>query len=143
MLVSEPNALRVDPIMTMIALAGGRISKPREIKPGLYEIGHFGSSDFLPNYENYPDVSVGPYGVCDSPEQLLEKCPELEGDMTRLFVVTVTKISKDSESSEDGWRWHKWGDYIGDQNPQCEYLYDEPEIDEVYTFHIYEKESQS
>ena len=33
-----------------------------------------------------------------------------------------------------GWRWHKWGPYIGTQDPQCEYLADEPEIKEVFVY---------
>jgi hypothetical protein len=39
---------------------------------------------------------------------------------------------------KSGWRYHKWGDYIGSQNPQSEYLYDDTHIDAVWTFHIYE-----
>jgi hypothetical protein len=30
------------------------------------------------------------------------------------------------------------GEYLGTQNPQCEYLYDEPDIEEVYIFEIVE-----
>jgi hypothetical protein len=37
-----------------------------------------------------------------------------------------------------GWRWHKWGPYIGTQEPKCEYIHDEPEIEEVFTYHVYE-----
>ena len=36
------------------------------------------------------------------------------------------------------WRWHKWGPYIGTKEPKCEYLYDEPEIDKVVIFELYE-----
>lgn len=48
------------------------------------------------------------------------------------------KMERCEQYPEGGWRWHKWGPYIGVQNPQCEYLYDEKNIDVVYTYHIYE-----
>ena len=126
------------PILTMLSNVNGKpLAKERKV--GIYEIGHFGGSHFLRDYEHYPDgLSVEAYGVCDTPEQLLEKCPELE-ESDRRFVVTVHHLRKEDEPAEGGWRWHKWGPYIGEHEPQCEYLYDEPEIEEVYVYHIYEK----
>lgn len=134
MLVSEPRALFLDPILC--ALAEGKPGQ--ELRPGVYEIHHFGGSHFLRDYDSWPETTVGPYGVCDNLDNLLEKCPELENS-DRQFVVTLTRIRKDDQPPEGGWRWHKWGGYIGSQDTQCEYLYDEPEIDEVLCFHIYEK----
>mgnify|MGYP000101825354 CR=1 FL=1 len=52
--------------------------------------------------------------------------------------VSFVRIRRDEQSSSGGWRWHKWGKYIGKQKPQCEYIYDEPEIEEVYTFSVYQ-----
>lgn len=138
MLVHEPNMRFTDPILALIAQVNGRPSETKEVRPGVYEIGHFGGSHFLPQYEQYPELPVGPYGVCDSLEQLLAACPELEGP-DRKFVVTLTRVRKDQQPESGGWRWHKWGDYIGTKNPQHEYLYHEPEIDEVLCFHIYER----
>jgi len=137
MLIKEPKALAVDPILAGIGLIGGRGSG-KELRTGVYQVGHFGSSLFIQNYEHYPTTTVGPFGVCDSVEQLLAACPELEAS-DREFVVTVTAIRKADEPSDGGWRWHKWGDYIGTQEPQCEYIHDEPKIEEVLCFHIYEK----
>lgn len=77
------------------------------------------------------------YGVCDYPQQLIEMFPAVESD-PRPFVVSMTRISKVHQSDNGGWRWHKWGPYIGTQNPQREYLYDEPEIEEVWVYHIYQ-----
>jgi len=139
MLIHEEKVLRPYPILDLLAAAGGRTDPPRELLTGVYEIGHFGSSDFLADaYERYPDVSVGPYGVCDTVRQLLDACPELEKDPQREFVVTVTPIRRADESPSGGWRWHKWGAYIGTQCPQHEYLYDDTHIDEVLVYHIYE-----
>ena len=99
-------------------------------------------------WEEYPDFSRdedmiegvyrGAYGVCDSLENLLDVYPELKNS-DRQFVVSMTKIDQDEQDEEGGWRWHKWGDYIGTQEPTTEYIYDEPLIKRVYCFHIYEK----
>ena len=74
------------------------------------------------------------YGVCDNYQQVLDYYPELN-DSNRKFVLSLCKISK---KEDGGWRWHKWGKYIGIQKSQCEYIGDEPEIKEVYVYHIYE-----
>ncbi len=78
------------------------------------------------------------YGVCDSPEQFIRKFGKrLEKDERR-FVVSFTLIRKTEQSPQGGWRWHKWGPYIGKGKPTTEYLYDEPEVEEVYCYHIFE-----
>ena len=137
MLIREPKAMRSDQILAMIsAVRGG--SEAEQVHLGVYQISHFGGSHFLDEYDHYPDTAVGPYGVCDTVEQLLAACPELEAP-GREFVVTVTAIRKADEPPQGGWRWHKWGEYIGTQTPQCEYIYDEPNIEEVLCFHIYER----
>lgn len=78
------------------------------------------------------------YGVCDDLANLLSVYPELKNS-NRQFVVSMTKIDRNEQDEKGGWRWHKWGDYIGVQEPTCEYIYDEPGIERVYCFHIYEK----
>ena len=123
----------------MIAFINGNSVKAKALQTGVYQIGHFGSSDFLRGYNEYPDLTIGPYGVCDSVEQLLKACPELEADKDRRFVITVTPVTRAQQPDSGGWRWHKWGDYIGTQNPQHEYLYDEKHIEEVLVYHIYER----
>lgn len=109
-----------------------------QISAGIYEIDHFGSSDFLEGYKEYPDVGVGPYGICDNPQQILTAYPELE-KAGRNFVITLTRIKRSEQPQSGGWRWRKWGVYIGTQNRQYEYLYNEPEVEEIFCFHIYEK----
>ncbi len=93
----------------------------------------------MPGYEHYPEnLSVGAYGVCDSIENLISKCPELVTS-ERVFVVQLTPVVKSQQSSAGGWRWHKWGEYIGAYEPTTEYLYDEPSIERVYCYQIFEK----
>lgn len=77
------------------------------------------------------------YGVCDSPEQVTDRWPRIIVDR-RPFVIAFTPFLRADQPEQGGWRWHKWGEYIGTQEPTHEYLYDEPHIDKVYTFHIYE-----
>lgn len=139
MLISEPMMLRRDAILEIIAKCAGQPEIGRELQPGIYQVGHFGSSADMPGYEHYPDnLSVGSYGVCDSVANLLAKCPELESS-DRKFVVRMTQIKKATQSPAGGWRWHKWGEYIGEGEPTCEYLYDEPIIIAVYVYSIFEK----
>lgn len=138
MLINESRVMGSDPLLSLIGSISGRGSD-QKLQDGIYEIGHFGSSHFLRDYEHYiDDLSVGGYGVCDSVDNLLDKCPELTKS-ERKFVVTVTPIRRGDEPKEGGWRWHKWGEYIGKYEPQCEYISDEPEIEEVLIYHVYEK----
>lgn len=76
------------------------------------------------------------YYVCDSPEQFIEKYGELLERDERRFIVFFTPMVKSEQSPTGGWRWHKWGEYVGEGTPTTEYLYDEPEFERVYTVSI-------
>ena len=78
------------------------------------------------------------YGVCDNYEQVLERYKDILNNTDKNYVVGMCTVDRCRQSSEGGWRWHKWGEYIGTQNPKHEYLYDDTHIDRVYCFHIYE-----
>ena len=138
MLIDHPALRAISPVTALLAAFSGKSPTHVRAAPGIYEIGHFGSSSWPEGFEQYPDdLSVQCYGVCDSVEQLLEKCPELRTS-TRKFAVSVHFLEKSKEPPEGGWRWRKWGPYIGTQTPTCEYLHDEPLIEHVYVYHIYE-----
>jgi hypothetical protein len=81
----------------------------------------------------------GPYdfGVCDNYQQILDQFPMLLTD-PRHFQIWLTQLHRKDEPAEGGWRWHKWGPYIGTQEPQYEYLYDEKHIDQVEIFKVIE-----
>lgn len=81
------------------------------------------------------------YGVCDEPQQVLDAYPMLESDQEHQYIVSFTLIRREDQPSSGGWRWHKWGKYLGTQKPRFEYLYNETDIDQVYTFHILEVDS--
>lgn len=108
----------------------------RQIQTGVYEDA-FGFCRLLEGYLQWPAISI-PYGVADNVEQILLHVPELH-DPNRQFFVTYTTIRKKNQEEEGGWRWCKWGPYIGAKNSMAEYLYDEPDIDQVICFSVYER----
>lgn len=85
------------------------------------------------------------YGIADNASQVLDYYEELckkygEYMENSDFIILMTPIFKEDEPENGGWRWHKWGRYIGKYEPKHEYIYDEEDIDFVYCFHIYEVE---
>lgn len=79
------------------------------------------------------------YGVADSPEQLAKYLYEHKAGKKIYYMKC---IKRSGEPSYGGWRWHKWGQYIGEFNlpDDLEYLYDAngkdgmPLIDEQWVF---------
>lgn len=92
------------------------------------------------DFPGFSDPEFSCYGVCDSPEQLLAKLPEEITTGPRKFVISVTGVRKEDQPPDGGWRWEKWGPYIGEMESKADYLYDEPDIDMVCIYHIYEVE---
>lgn len=96
----------------------------------------WGRNDFDRSYFEVGDLSS--CGVCDTPQQFDSDFREvLEAD-PRPLVVMFSHVRKNPEE-QGGWRWHKWGPYVGRGDPQHEYLADEPGFDDgifVYSIHI-------
>ena len=57
----------------------------------------------------------------------------------RDFIIMLTPVLKREQSYRGGWRWHKWGPYIGKEQITTEYLYDEEKVQGVFCFQIYER----
>ena len=75
------------------------------------------------------------FGVADNIEQVIDFYNKNEyGLFSGNHVISYFEVRK---TPDCGWRWHKWGPYIGTQEPQCEYLADEPVIEKVICFSIY------
>lgn len=123
-------------IIGLIADRGPTV--PKRISRGMYLSGHWNARDCVSDtLEEWVDgVEFPTSGVCDYPDQVQEKF-DLDGHEKQFFVSFV-RIRREDESPSGGWRWHKWGEYIGDKDPQYEYLYDEKDIDEVYTYTVFE-----
>lgn len=85
------------------------------------------------------------YGVADNASQVLDYYEHLLKENNdymnnRKFVILMTPVFREDQPEDGGWRWHKWGMYIGDFESKCEYLYDEQGIDYVWVFKILEIE---
>lgn len=93
-------------------------------------------------YYGRTDKWIAQYGVADDIEQIKEFYKDLIKDPNDKFVIAVTPVYQDKENKGNGggWRWHKWGQYIGKLNPQHEYLDDEEfgdDFEYVLCFHLY------
>ena len=82
------------------------------------------------------------YGVADNIEQIKEFYKKQIKDKKNKYVIAVTPVfqEKENKGKGGGWRWHKWGRYIGKLNQQCEYLDDEDFGDDfqyVLVFELY------
>lgn len=58
------------------------------------------------------------FGVCDNASQALDYydslCKEYEDYMRdRKFAILLTPMFREDQDEHGGWRWHKWGPYIG------------------------------
>lgn len=89
----------------------------------------YNSNDkFIPRDENgeiiWDEDWIDRTIVADNLEQIKEYYKEVIEDPDD-FVLTIGRVNQDKNSEGGGWRWHKWGEYIGKYNPQCEYLDDE------------------
>lgn len=136
---------RPDMVLAMVAGLNGGPATPEHVGTGMYLACHWNVGDMVRNTRNrwqedeWTELPVPESGVCDSPQQLTNKY-DFNSFPEPVFISFV-RIRRAEQPREDGWRWHKWGEYIGDKEPQCEYLSDEPEIEEVYTFTVHELHS--
>lgn len=135
------------------------------IETGVYRCGfdfNFGTDEFvelqnLTNEDSYytmvkkwftgkdglrlPFVMDNQYGVADNIEQIKEHYKEWFEKSDWVIAITPVYQEKENAGKGGGWRWHKWGDYIGKLDPQHEYLDDEDFGDDwqgyVLCYHIY------
>lgn len=90
----------------------------------------------------YGDIHHSEYGLCDNADQILKKWGHLEAGKQRHFI-TMTPIYREFEPSSGGFRFHKWGEYIGEHELEYEYLVDQTDIDVIYSFHIHTLKPES
>jgi hypothetical protein len=85
----------------------------------------------IPSKQSYelfsPNHHKNSYGVADSIEQIKEYYKEEIENVERKFFIECTPVFQDLENKGKGggWRWCKWGTYIGKLDSKCEYLDDE------------------
>lgn len=98
--------------------------------------------------EGSKDLKCIDYGVCDSPEQLASKFPKFRG------LVWITVVRRSNEPKDGGWRWRKWGTYVGNYTvdrryndewveylSQCDGRNGRQLIDEQYVFSVRKPEN--
>lgn len=83
------------------------------------------------------DSVVGDSVVADTVEQVLAHWQDRIQDPQSFYAISGTKVLRDPSLPGQGWRWHKWGAYIGERQPKWEYLNDEPDIPFVLVCNIY------
>lgn len=139
--VTKPKGL----VLQMLSQINGTLTDAEVItyKDGVYENPHYSSCNgefWLQEMGIEVIDGCVDYGVADNYEQILEYYSSKVNDPKHNYVILLSEVRKDKQPSEHGWRWHKWGKYIGTQNPQYEYLYDEENIEKVYCYLICEVE---
>jgi hypothetical protein len=137
--------LQFDPQIMDILSILGQGGNPEEVETGIFISPSFSFGNLIADakeeYFDFQDENdyLGACGVCDTIDQVKEKYSKWINDPELKFCISFSKVTKSEQSSEGGWRWHKWGEYIGTKEPKCEYLYDEDDdIQEVYCYHIYQ-----
>jgi len=110
---------------------------------GIYTGGVLTPDSYLPNdkVKSFPDrmpLGVENYGVADNIDQVIFLYGNILEEDERKWFIHFDVIKKKHQPKLWGWRWHKWGPYIGCQEPTEEYLKDEPKIKKVIIFHLYE-----
>ena len=131
-----------DQILSLIGMGGRDI----EIEPGIFMSPSFNMGNKIANamdeYFFFDIDDLSSYGVCDTIDQVKEKYSQWLNLPDMKFCISFTKVTKSEQGPVGGWRWHKWGPYIGSKTPQHTYLYDEDDsIQEVLIFHIYRLEN--
>lgn len=78
------------------------------------------------------------YGLCDNEMQVCNKYKDLLEDKNRKFIIVLSNIYRNCQPDEYGFRFHKWGKYIGDYEITCEYLKNQTNMDKVVVYCIIE-----
>lgn len=150
MALTTPRKGRPDPLGKILGLAFGGGDTIVDERSGYLTIPHWnpemdgwliGDSYDFNAWRQLDVLKVPPMGVCDSIDQFDAKYGEaLRADELLDWCVFFTHVAKDPSNAGKGggWRWHKWGQYVGEGEPKQEYLDDEDGFDDgVYTFHVY------
>lgn len=73
------------------------------------------------------------FGSADSWQQVLDVVTEF-AESDDAYILTFSRLTPQDNA---GWRWHKNGEYIGNQQPCYEYLGDCDHIAEIVAYHFW------
>ena len=116
-----------------------------EIAPGMYN-GYFNLHNCLEamvrgeiDKSLWNSSWVSLHGVADTSDQIRGHFRDQIEDTEATYIIGATPVIRDvsNKGKGGGWRWHKWGTYIGTHTPTTEYLDDEPDIESVIVFSLY------
>lgn len=106
----------------------------------LYSVHNYGVADNATQVIRYLENSLKSYFFRNSLDEefylgmslvkLIENYPDYK------LVLLMTPHVNTKDCSWGGWRWHKWGEYIGVHEPQHEYLSYEKGIDYVLSYSL-------
>lgn len=65
------------------------------------------------------------YGIADNIEQIKEYFAEEIADKNKKYFIVIDHVFQEHQPESQGFRWYKHGEYIGELDLKCEYLYDE------------------
>ena len=82
-------------------------------------------------------IAIRAYGLCDNSEQIMHILGKVLEQDHRRWVVSVHPIFRGHEPEHDGFRFDKWGPYVGTRKFTHDYLYDCTDIDYICVWHIY------
>lgn len=140
-----PNAPN-DPFIALLrdTLASDAPATPTRVHRGIYEA-HINFDKEIEDLivEQWVDFSMWgdsdfySYGVVDHWSQL--PLARLDDDERNLLVY-LGRHARADQPEHGGWRWHKWGPYLGVHTPETstnfEYLYDATDVVEVWSYQI-------
>ena len=99
-----------------------------------------GTDESWDRWHEWLDSRTEEYGVADNLQQVLAHFDAEIQDREHRYVLEMSEVVRADQPEHGGWRWHKWGTYIGAYDITTEYLYDDPTIDRVWCFSIHEVE---
>jgi len=74
-------------------------------------------------YGSGSNISIHAYGMCDNSEQIMN---------------ILGKVFREHEPERDGFRFEKWGPYVGTRKLTRDYLYQCTDIEYICVWHIYQ-----
>ena len=106
----------------------------------LYRVHDYGVADNATQVIRHLDKSLKSYFFGNSLDEefyLGMSLVKTDRELSRLQASTTDDAACEYEDcSWGGWRWHKWGEYIGVHEPQHEYLSYEKGIDYVLSYDL-------
>ena len=101
----------------------------------------YGISDNATQVLNHLNYVLETYLTKDSTHSFFVRGKRLYKFLTTnpdaIYFIRFYPVFNHYDGKTGGWRWYKWGPYLGKHTPKCEYLDEEKNIDYVLLWHLY------